>query len=272
MKTDYSNMKMLDIVFEHRNKNYGAYVLRRDYNKSLAKAVSITVLSAFIFITGNFISSQFTNAANFVTNDGVYTLEEIILPKEEIEIPKEEPKPNEAQAKQTIENTEKNVVADDAHQTDSIPDKDDLAKYESGTTTNLDVAANTMGVDDGKGTLETLEPVEKTFVVEKNDPRDWADVMPEFPGGEKKLMEFLKKVTDYPAMEQDNGIEGRVLVRFVVNEDGSVSSPSLLKNDSPGFGREALRVVKQLPKFKPGLQRGKPVKVYFVLPFQWRQT
>lgn len=269
MKTDYSNMSMLDIVFENRNKQYGAYVLRRDYNKSLAKAVTLTTLSAFVLITGNFIASKLHASAPEKENiDVIGILTDVVLPKE-IEMPKEV-QANTTQAKRTIKNPEMNVVADNEQHTDSVPTRDDLLKYESGLTTNLDVDPNTLGVDAGTGTDPGLEPVENTFVVQK-DPITIAEEMPEFPGGEKKLMEFLRKNTDYPAMEQDLGIQGRAIVRFVVNEDGTVSSPDLLRADSPGFGKEAMRVVKRLPNFKPGKQQGRAVKVYFTLPFQWKQ-
>lgn len=271
MKTDYSNMSMLDIVFENRNKQYGAYVLRRDYNKSLAKAVTITTLSAFVLITGNFIASKLHASAPEKENIDVIVcdfgqalkIKEIIMPKEEVQA-------NTTRAKQTIKNPEMNVVADNEQHTDSVPTRDDLLKYESGLTTNLDVAPNTMGVSDGKGTNPGLEPVENTFVVQK-DPLITSEIMPEFPGGEKKLMEFLRKNTDYPSMEQDLGIQGRAIVRFVVNEDGTVTNANVLREDSPGFGKEAMRVVKKLPKFKPGMQQGRAVKVYFTLPFQWKQ-
>lgn len=83
---------------------------------------------------------------------------------------------------------------------------------------------------------------------------------------------MLGKLTQYPDKERELGIEGKAVVRFVVNEDGSITDATIIKSDSPGFGKEALRVLGKLPKFKPGMQQGKPVKVYFVLPFQWKQT
>jgi protein TonB len=273
MKTDYSNTSMLDMVFEHRNKAYGAYVLRRDYNKSLAKAVTITVLSTLVLITGNFIASKLTKGAGpLLFTEGIHDITEIELPKL-IEQPKEPepPKPAEAQAKKTIENTEKNVVAENQAQSDSIPDADDLKKYDSGLTTNADAGLNNMGVDGGKGNKPTLEP-EPVAASVVTEPRITAEKMPEFPGGEEALMLFLQRNTSYPEMEQDLGVNGKAVIKFVVNEDGSISSAKVLKSDSPGFGKEALRVVSRLPKFEPGMQGGKPVKVYFVLPFVWRQT
>ncbi len=272
MKTDYSKTSMLDMVFEHRNKAYGAYVLRRDYNKSLAKAVSVTVLSAFLLIAGNFIASKIQGINYYQPGpELVYDLTDIELPKEVVVKDPEPPKANEAKAKQTIENTEKNVVAENQAQADSIPDVGDLHKYESGVTTNTDVVLNNMGIDRGKGDKETSEP-SPPAVAAVSGPISVAEKMPKFPGGEEALMKFLQKHSSYPPVENDLGLEGKAIVKFVVNEDGSITNAKVIKSDSPGFEKEALRVVAKLPKFEPGMQHGKAVKVYFVLPFVWKQN
>ena len=94
--------------------------------------------------------------------------------------------------------------------------------------------------------------------------------MPEFPGGEGELFKFIQQNISYPAMERDNDIQGRVIVGFVVNEDGSVSDVAVKKGVSNGLDKEAIRVVKLLPKFKPGKQQGKSVKVAYVLPIMFK--
>jgi protein TonB len=94
--------------------------------------------------------------------------------------------------------------------------------------------------------------------------------MPEFPGGEGALFKFIQSNIQYPPMERDNDIQGRVIVGFVVNEDGSVSDVSVKKGVSAGLDKEAIRVVKLLPKFKPGKQQGKAVKVAYVLPIMFK--
>jgi protein TonB len=90
--------------------------------------------------------------------------------------------------------------------------------------------------------------------------------MPEFPGGDVELMKFIQKNVQYPQMERDNDIQGRVILKFVVMEDGGVSDVSVARSVSPGLDKEAVRVVKMLPKFKPGKQQGKAVRVYYSLP------
>jgi protein TonB len=93
--------------------------------------------------------------------------------------------------------------------------------------------------------------------------------MPEFPGGEAAMMKFIQKNIQYPSMERDNDIQGRVIIKFIVNEDGSLSDIHIARGVSQGLDKEALRVVKLLPKFIPGKQQGKPVKVYFLLPIKF---
>jgi TonB family protein len=99
---------------------------------------------------------------------------------------------------------------------------------------------------------------EKVFV--------FVEVMPEFPGGELKLMNFLSSNIRYPEMERDNDIQGTVQVKFIVNTDGSVSDIVVVKSVSPALDNEAIRLVKMLPKFSPGKQSGKTVRVYQTIP------
>lgn len=93
---------------------------------------------------------------------------------------------------------------------------------------------------------------------------------PEFPGGDRELLNLIKTKMQYPQMERDNHIEGTVLVRFLINEDGSVSNATIVKKVSPGLDKEAERLVYGLPLFKPGRQQGKAVKVYFNLPIVFK--
>ncbi|MBQ8594103.1 MAG: energy transducer TonB [Bacteroidaceae bacterium] len=94
--------------------------------------------------------------------------------------------------------------------------------------------------------------------------------MPEFPGGMGELMKWLSKNIKYPAIAQENGVQGRVVVQFVVNKDGSIVDPQVIKSVDPYLDKEALRVVKAMPKWSPGEQRGKPVRVKYTLPVMFR--
>ncbi|MGB0165477.1 MAG: energy transducer TonB [Luteibaculum sp.] len=96
------------------------------------------------------------------------------------------------------------------------------------------------------------------------------DKMPQFPGGVEKLYEFLGKNIKYPSMALDGGIQGVVYVTFVVEKDGSVSDPKVLRGIGGGCDEEALRVVRKLPKWEPGEQRGRKVKVQYNVPVRFR--
>ena len=94
--------------------------------------------------------------------------------------------------------------------------------------------------------------------------------MPAFPGGEAKLMEYVAKNVKYPQIARETGVQGRVYVNFVVEPDGSVSNVSVLRGIGGGCDEEAIRVVKNMPKWKPGKQRGKAVRVSYMLPVNFK--
>ena len=110
-------------------------------------------------------------------------------------------------------------------------------------------------------------------VQEESDEGEIFEVVeqnPSFPGGDAELMKWLSKNLKYPASAQDNGIQGRVLVSFVVNKDGSIVDPKVLRSVDPALDKEAMRVVTAMPKWQPGKQRGKTVRVKFTLPVTFR--
>lgn len=110
-------------------------------------------------------------------------------------------------------------------------------------------------------------------VQEESDENEIFEVVeqnPMFPGGEKALMEWLTKNLKYPSVAQENGIQGRVLVSFVVNKDGSIVDPKVVRSVDPSLDKEAIRVVSAMPKWAPGKQRGKTVRVKYSLPVTFR--
>ncbi|MGQ7868968.1 energy transducer TonB [Sunxiuqinia sp. sy24] len=98
---------------------------------------------------------------------------------------------------------------------------------------------------------------------------DFVDEMPEFPGGMKALLNYLAKTVDYPAVAQENGIEGKVYVNFVVNADGKVSHVSVVRPVDPSLDKEAIRVVQGMPRWKPGKQSGHAVRVSYHVPISF---
>ncbi len=127
--------------------------------------------------------------------------------------------------------------------------------------------------DEDMGEVVEIQNIENVVVAEPEKEEEIFQVvenMPEFPGGMAELMKYLQKNIKYPTISQENGVQGRVIVQFVVNRDGSIVDPVVLRSVDPYLDKEALRVVKAMPKWKPGEQRGKPVRVKFTLPVQFR--
>jgi periplasmic protein TonB len=118
----------------------------------------------------------------------------------------------------------------------------------------------------------TTGPIATGEVSDEEEIFQVVEQMPEFPGGMQKLLEYLGKNIHYPTMAQENGIQGKCIIEFVVNKDGSIVDPKVVKSLDPSCDKEAMRVVKSMPKWKPGLQRGKPVRVRYTVPVSFRLT
>ena len=133
---------------------------------------------------------------------------------------------------------------------------------------DADVEESTIQASD-----ETDKAVEVKYVpveVEEQQIFQVVEEMPEFPGGMSECMKFLGKNIKYPTISQENGVQGRVIVQFVVNQDGSIVDAVVARGVDPYLDKEALRVVGMMPKWKPGKQRGKAVRVKYTLPVMFR--
>lgn len=147
-----------------------------------------------------------------------------------------------------------------------------------------DMVADTLATDpaaenDNYEAYEDYEDVESERFIEHDEPKVQEDVnkvfdvveqMPSFPGGSEALMRFLNENVRYPAVAEDNGIQGRVIVEFVVERDGSITDVRVAKSVDPLLDKEAVRVLRSMPKWKPGTQNGKPVRVKYTTPVTFR--
>ena len=171
-----------------------------------------------------------------------------VLDEEMVEITKqEEPKPQPVEMPKTT--TQLEIVEDDVEVED------------------IDINAE---MDQNEVVEEYIAPeIEEEEVVEQ-EIFQIVEEMPSFPGGEQKLMEYVVKNVKYPQIAKETGIKGRVFVSFVVEPDGSVSNVKVLRGIGGGCDEEAMRVVKSMPKWKPGKQRGKAVRVSYMLPVNFQ--
>ncbi len=137
---------------------------------------------------------------------------------------------------------------------------EDEAEIKNELVVNAEVTEETKNIEITPVKIEEEEEEEEVqiFTVVENDP--------EFPGGMEALYKYLRDNIKYPQLARDNNITGKVYVTFVVERDGSIANPRVLKDIGGGCGAEAIRVVKSMPKWKPGKQRGKAVRVQFNLP------
>lgn len=252
-----SQADYLDILFDNRNKKYGSYELRKHYDNRAAKAL-FTVMSLCIALGA--YGLLFNKESIVVTAPIIYKPVDVSpLVFEQPPKPKiEQPAPAVEAVKPTVANPVPKVVTDDKV-TDPPKTVDDMKSKESGKV-------DAVGTNDGtipatNNNTNTTGGGETNS--ETNKIHDYSEVLPAFNGD---MMNYMQKNLRYPALARENGIEGRVYVQFVVNEDGSVSNAVVKRGIAGGCNEEAIRVVMSMPKWKPGMQKGHPVKVYYTLP------
>lgn len=165
------------------------------------------------------------------------------------------PKPQPARPKPQVERSNTfQQVENITEPTDNVEIKNDKIE---------DVVIDDGKIDFGSGTGEG-----PTVIIEDR-PLEWVKNMPEFPGGEKQLYNFLGKHLKYPDIAQEIGLEGKIYVQFVVEKDGSITNVNVINDIGGGCGKEAARVVKLMPKWSPGMQNGRKVRVRYTLPFNF---
>ncbi len=152
------------------------------------------------------------------------------------------------------------------------PPKQQVADVIEVTTEKLDVKEEIRVDAEAKEeeVVEVQEIKEEEEVVEEQTVFVRVEKMPKFPGGDKALLEYLSKHINYPQVAADNGVQGKVYLKFVVEKDGKVGEVQVLRSPDKLLEKEAVRVVKTLPTFEPGMQRGKPVRVWYQVPVTFR--
>jgi periplasmic protein TonB len=235
-----------EIIFENRNKTYGAYDLRKRYKSALSLSIlGTTALSAILLTIFSFSPKE--SITPIKATDYIFKMSTQANPSI---VPPPVLNPPSALIK-SISNLQPKVVTDSSEATSFIPITDII----NATITNGIITDSATSVDPG---IPDLSPEEKIFV--------WVEENPEYPGGNNALLKFINENLRYPAEAVNNNIQGRVILKFVVNTNGSIDRIEVLRGIDPLLDNEAIRVVKALPNFKPGKQRGVPVPVWFTLP------
>jgi len=256
-----------DIVFEGRNKAYGAYVLRRLYGSHVTRALLIAVAIFAIMVSFPLIA-RMLNKDEVKKDDKMLKVNELMeAPPLDDTKPPPPPPPPEAPPPpppklSTIKFTPPVVKKDEEiKKVEEIPDQEELKEKVVATETvkgNTDNPADLSGLE-GKGNEVVAEVVEQKVYT-------YVEQMPVFPGGQEALLKYIGEHVKYPALALRNQVEGKVFIAFVVGPDGQVSDVKVQKGIGAGCDEEAARVIKSLPKFAPGKQNGRAVSVSYTVP------
>ena len=277
---DLTSREWYEIVFEGKNKDFGAYKLRESSVKRHTKAVVYVLIAVAVILTllilsvnGVFSKPEEDQIVTSTVQDVVtFDSEEEEIEEEEeetFEIPQE---PEEIIAPEEVANqqqvTDLLIVEDDKIEEDKqVKNQEDVLDNEA--------AVGAVDITEGTNDLNKIAIKEEVIAapkVEDETPVSIAMVeqKPEFPGGESAMYKWLSDNIVYPSVASEEGVQGRVVVEFVVGKDGSISNVRVVRPRHPALDKEALRVVKAMPKWMPGRNNGQPVKVTYTLPVTFR--
>lgn len=267
-KIDLVSLEWCELIFKDKNKSYGAYKMRRDLGRRQFAALVIVIIVALVgFYLPRLIQMAMPEKKEeMVEVTQLSQLEEPEIKQEELVKPVEPVAPP-PQLKSTIKFTAPVIKKDEeVNEEDELKTQDELT--ESKVTISIaDVQGNNEleGVD-----IADLQEVITQAPEVKEEPYTMVEQMPQFPGGQAELLKYIAKNLRYPAIAQENGIQGRVILRFVVSAEGNVEDVQVLRSLDPYCDKEAVRVVQSLPKWIPGRQNGRNVPVYYTCPIVFK--
>jgi periplasmic protein TonB len=275
MKNAFKTEEIDDLVFEHRNKAYGAYNLRKTQDEKSIKGllVAVSIIGVMLWVVNVFaidrskdlIVDDIGNEVTLENTDPTPRPVEPIPPRQEQVVP------SRPQVDQ-IELVPPKVVIDNVQVDEDLPPTQDEMqnKIVSNVTQEGDPNSST-GLVAGTGTGNTNSTIESSVSIDNVETKIYvtAQVNPSFDGGYEALHAFLRKTLRYPETAREVGIKGKVVVQFVVEPDGSISNVNVVKGIGGGCDQEALRAISKMPKWNPGMMNGRAVRVKFTLPFHF---
>ncbi len=278
-KIDLYDPKWVDMVFAGKNKEYGAYQLRKGTSGRNIKALLILVIAAAL--VGGFLAWKVIEQKQAEEQQAYMEAMELAKLQEQAKKEKKKPEP----IKPKVEQKKEIPVARETQKfTAPVIKKDELVKEEN-QVKQMDQLDDkvAVGTENKEGVKDrTVEAVRNDIAVAAPPPPpapkpevankvfDVVEEMPSFPGGQGALMAFLSSNIKYPVVAQENGVQGRVIVGFVVEKDGSISDVKVMRSVDPSLDREAQRVVRAMPRWKPGKQNGSAVRVKYTVPVVFR--
>ena len=263
-------------MFENRNKEYGAYVLRRQTTARNIKSI-ITVLILFALVMVYMVAKNAYDdyQAKHQAQTQVTELTALQEQKKEAKVERKEVVKQE-KIEQVVEKVKSSIkfTAPVIKKDDEVRPEDEMKSQDEIMNSKVAVGfANVIGNDENGEVLKAKEALVTEPVKPKEEENKVFDVveqMPSFPGGMAALMAYLQKSIKYPPVAEENGIQGRVVCTFVVERDGSVTDVRVAKSVDPSLDKEAVRVVSAMPRWIPGKQNGQSVRVKYTLPVTFR--
>ena len=280
---DLTSKEWCDLVFEGKNKEFGAYEMRMQTPQRHNKAVLYTLLGLLIVAAGAFGLAKY----NEYRAEQQRLLDEARQKEVALDLSqeKEEEKPDEPiieEKKPEIE-PEQEIAQQKVTELAIVPDKEVKEEIKSQSelekTEEVFTSKNVESDNTSREQLENLnkqvkvdvpEPPKEEKTPQKEEIFKSVEQPPQFPGGDAALMKYLSSHIQYPTMAQENNIQGKVVLQFVVEKDGHVGEVKVVRSVDKDLDREAVRVCKSLPKFTPGRQNGQAVRVWYTLPVNFK--
>ena len=274
-KIDLISNEWTDLVFEGRNQSYGAYKLRKTTGKRNLWALIIVALAAVLLYLGLQLQ-RMAEANKKVENTQAVALAKLNTEKkkeakvEKKEIIRQEPEKVVEQVKSSVKFTAPVIKKDE-----EVKEEDEIKLDEVQKSDKAVGAFTVEGNDEVGGAVlkakdDIAAPEPPKHVVEETKIFTVVEQMPMFPGGDVALMGYLRDNIHYPTVAAENGVQGRVVVGFVVERDGSITDVNIIRSVDPSLDREAMRVVKSMPRWTPGKQNGSAVRVKYQVPVTFR--
>lgn len=274
-KIDLISNDWVDLVFDGKNQAYGAYRLRKGTGKRNIIAIVSVIILAVAAFSAMAIKKIVDEQAAKVAATEVNELSTLNQPKKKAEVKQQkvqikEPEKVVERVKSSVKFTAPVIKKDnEVKPEDEIKTQDQLMETKTAIGT-FDVKGN----DDANGEVlkakDVITQPEPPKHVEENKVFDVVEQMPSFPGGPQALLQYLNNNVKYPVVAQENGVQGRVVISFVVEKDGSVTDVQVAKSVDPSLDKEAQRVVKSMPHWIPGKQNGSAVRVKYVVPVSFK--
>ena len=272
-KIDLISNDWVDLIFEGKNQAYGAYKLRKGTSRRNIISIIIVVVVALLAFSVIAIKKIVDANTEKVASTQVTELSNLEQKQKKAEVKKQikvqEPEKVVERVKSSVKFTAPVIKKDSEVKPEHEIKTQDQLMQNKAAIGSFDVKGN----DDANGeVLKAKEVIAQPEPpkVEENKVFDMVEEMPSFPGGPAALMQFLQSNTHYPAVAQENGVQGRVTVSFVVEKDGSITDVQVARSADPSLDKEAIRVVKSMPRWTPGRQNGSTVRVKFNVPVTFR--